>query len=151
MSNLSFTSTTVELSVPNFAVAKEFYTKLQFHVVWEEPAKEMNGYMVMQFEQNILCFFCGNEFVYKHPYFKQFPQATVRGYGVELSIPVAKIDEYYEKIQDAIPGKSIFQPLQKQPWGKKDFRVIDPFGYFLRFNEPWNVLEYLPLETDYIE
>jgi len=23
-----------------------------------------------------------------------------------------------------------------KPWGKKDFRIIDPFGFYLRISEP---------------
>ena len=139
----------IELSVPSFEVAKQFYGILGFEVVWEEPPKGMNGYLVIKLNQSILCFFCGNEFVYKHPFFKQFPNDTLRGYGVEISIPITGIDRFYRKVVKKLPEEYLFQPLKEQPWGKKDFRVRDPFGYFLRFNELWNVLEYLPLEEDY--
>jgi uncharacterized glyoxalase superfamily protein PhnB len=27
-------------------------------------------------------------------------------------------------------------PLQDQPWGLRDFRVVDPEGYYLRFTTP---------------
>lgn len=149
MQNVALTNTTIELSVPNFDQAKEFYSKLGFEVVWEEPSKGMNGYMVMKMDNSILCFFCGNEEIYNHPYFKQFPKETKRGYGVEISIPVENIEDFYRQVITRISEKEIFQTLKEQPWGKKDFRIEDPFGYFLRFNEPWNVLEYLPLESDY--
>lgn len=149
MSKVALTDTTIELSVPSFVIAKEFYSNLGFKVIWEEPPKGMNGYLVMQLNQSILCFFCGNEMVYEHPYFKIFSKDTTKGYGVEISIPIDNIDEYYQNVVHKISEKYIFQPLKLQPWGKKDFRLADPFGYFLRFNEPWNVLEYLPLDTDY--
>lgn len=149
MLNKALTDITVELSVPDFETAKSFYSKLGFEVVWEEPPNKMNGYLVMRLNQSVLCFFCGNEYVYKHPFFRQFPNDTLRGYGVEISIPVNEIDRFYEKVAKKLPIENLFQALKEQPWGKKDFRVKDPFGYFLRFNEPWNVLEYLPLETDY--
>lgn len=149
MSDVALTNTTIELSIPDFELAKGFYSKLGFEVVWEEPPKGMNGYMVMKLGNSILCFFCGNEEVFSHPYFKQFPRDTKKGYGVEISIPIENINEFYQQIITKIPEKDIFQPLKEQPWGKKDFRIEDPFGYFLRFNEPWNVLEYLPLESDY--
>jgi uncharacterized glyoxalase superfamily protein PhnB len=149
MNKVALSDTIIELSVPDFSVAKEFYIKLGFKVIWEEPPKGMNGYMVMKYKNSILCFFCGNDEVYKHPYFQKFPRNTIRGYGVEISIPIKNIDVYYQNIKGKIPEKNIFQSLKLQPWGKKDFRVVDPFGYFLRFNEPWNVLEYLPLDSDY--
>lgn len=149
MTNKALTDVMIELSVPNFETAKSFYGELGFEVVWEEPPKGMNGYLVMKLNKSILCFFCGNEYVYNHPFFKQFPKETVRGYGVEISIQVTEIDQYYNQVANRLPRESVFQPLKQQPWGKKDFRIMDPFGYFIRFNEPWNVLEYLPLEEDY--
>ncbi len=149
MIDKAFTDITVELSSPNFEITKNFYKKLGFSVVWEESPQDMNGYLVMRLQQSILCFFCGNEFVFQHPYFKSFPKETKRGYGVEISIPIVNIDKYYQKVITALPKTSIFQELKEQPWGKKDFRIEDPDGYFLRFNEPWNVLEYLPLKEDY--
>lgn len=147
-SSLALTDVIIELSVPDFTLTKEFYSQLGFNVVWEEPPRGLNGYLVMRLNQSILCFFCGNSSVSQHPYFRQFPQVTKRGYGVEISVPVASIENYYAKVRSRIP-KHIFQPLKQQPWGKQDFRVEDCFGYFLRFNEPWNVLEYLPLASDY--
>lgn len=140
----------VELSVPDFKLAKDFYSKLGFMIVWEEKPKGMNGYLVMQREKSVLCFFCGNEQVYQHPYFKRFPKTTIRGYGVELAIPMNQIDAYYKDVVEKIPKDSIVQPLQMKPWGNKDFRLVDPFGYYLRINEPQQITEPLILgDTSY--
>lgn len=149
MNNVALTDISIELSVPDFSLAKDFYRKLEFEVVWEEPPVGLNGYLVMRLNNSIICFFCGNHRVTEHPYFKQFSPQTKRGYGVEISIPVENIDKYYQRVSNLLDPANLFQPLKEQPWGKKDYRVEDPFGYFLRFNEPWNVLEYLPLESDY--
>jgi uncharacterized glyoxalase superfamily protein PhnB len=148
MKNVAMTDTTIELSVDSFDKAKEFYSKLEFTVVWEDPAQEgqQNGYMVMKKENSVLCFFCGNKEVYNHLYFKNFPSDTKKGYGVEISIPVENLEDYYNRVEKVIGRENIYQPLEEKPWGKKDFRIEDPFGYFLRFNEPWNVLEFLPFE-----
>lgn len=99
MQDVALTDTTVELSVDNFETAKKFYSNLGFIVVWEDLPKphEQNGYLVMKLGNSILCFFCGNTEVYNHIYFKQFPKTTKRGYGVEISIPIEKIDDYYQK------------------------------------------------------
>ena len=29
-------------------------------------------------------------------------------------------------------GYPVFEPLQERPWGLRDFRIVDPDGYFLR-------------------
>jgi len=145
MNNVALTDTTVELSVDSFETAKDFYSNLEFKIIWEDSPKEgqQNGYLVMKLNNSILCFFCGNDQVYNHLYFKNFPKTTKRGYGVEISIPIEHIDAYYQQISTRIDKTHIYQPLETKPWGKKDFRIEDPFGYFLRFNEPWNVLELL--------
>lgn len=140
MNRYTTTNILVELSVNNFQTVKDFYSILDFKTVWEEKPKGMNGYLVMKRLDSILCFFCGNKEVSNHPYFVKFPRTTTKGYGVEISIPVEDIDKFFDKIKNKIPKENIFQELRLQPWGVKDFRLIDPFGYFLRFNEPTDFL-----------
>lgn len=147
----TFTNTLIELSVPSFDKVMDFYSKLEFKKVWEEVPKDMNGYLVIKRENSVLCFFCGNKQVYQHPFFSKFPKSTARGYGVEISIPVENIDEYYSKIRLKLSKASVFQELKLQPWGVKDFRLVDPFGYFLRINEPTDFLNPILLgDKEYI-
>ena len=145
MSSQTLHDVLIELHVPDFETVKDFYSILGFEVCWKEKPKDMNGYLVLKRNQGVLCFFCGNEEVYKHPYFKKFSKDTVRGYGVELSIPVENIDEYYDDLIKKIPSDQIVEPLKMKPWGNKDFRIIDPFGYYLRINEPQQITEPLIL------
>ncbi|MDP1710061.1 MAG: hypothetical protein Q8L28_00370, partial [bacterium] len=79
----------------------------------------------------------GNEEIYNHPYFKQFPKDTKRGYGVEIVIFVEDIEEYYKKVKEFA---NVVEEFKMQPWGDMDFRVEDPFGYYLRFSSPYNTL-----------
>ncbi len=73
----------------------------------------------MKLNQSILSFFCGSKEVYHHLYFKNFPSDTKRGYGVEISIPIEHIDEYYATISGKINKRHIYQPLEEKPWGKR--------------------------------
>lgn len=91
----------------------------------------------MKLEKNFLCFWAGNEKVYDHPYFKKFPKDTKRGYGVEIVFMIQDIDSFYEKVKDIA---NVVEPLVLRPWGDKDFRCKDPFGYYLRFTEYYNTL-----------
>ena len=127
----------LELHVTDFEIVKEFYQKLGFAVVWEHKPDEKKGYLVMQRKDSILCFWPGNEKVYDQSYFKKFPRNTIRGYGVEIIIPIENIETYYEKTRSFA---NIVDILETQPWGLKDFRIIDPFGYYLRFTEPHDIL-----------
>lgn len=62
--SVALSSIIMELHVPNFDVAKQFYGKLGFVEVWSYPPKDQSGYMVMQRGDSVLAFFCGNEEVY---------------------------------------------------------------------------------------
>ncbi len=136
--NIPSNSILLELHVPDFEKVKEFYGKLGFEVVWERKPEEKKGYLVIRRDNNILCFWPGNEYVKEQSYFKDFPSDTKRGYGVEIVIMVNDIDSLYKKAETFC---NIVDKLQTQPWGLKDFRIEDPFGFYLRFTEPHNILD----------
>lgn len=143
MSKAVLSNIIVELHVPDFQPVKDFYGNLGFKVVWERSPKDQAGYLVIKRGDSILSFFCGNEEVYNHSYFKKFSQDTVRGYGVEIAIYVTdkNIDEYYQEVISRLDQNHIAQELKTQPWGGKDFRLIDPFGYYLCIREENSILE----------
>lgn len=132
------TDVIVELHVPDFEKVKDFYGKLGFQVVWERNPEGMKGYLVMRRGDSILCFWPGNEYVYRQEYFRNFPKDTKRGYGVEILIMVDNIEQSYEQVKQFA---NVVEELTKKPWGLKDFRVEDPFGYYLRFTEPYDTLD----------
>lgn len=131
-------SVQVELHVPDFKLVKEFYGKLGFEVVWERKPEAKKGHLVIKRDDNILSFWPGNEYAEQQSYFKNFPSDTKRGYGVEIVIVVDDIDVLYKS---ALIFCKIVSPLEKKPWGLKDFRIEDPFGFYLCFTEPYNILD----------
>lgn len=128
----------IELHVPDFELTKDFYQKLGFEIVWERTPEDVKGYLILKKENNILCFWPGNEQVATQAYFKKFSPETPRGYGVEIVVMVEGIEVYYARVKEKV---EIFEELQTRPWGLKDFRIADPFGYYLRFTEPHNILD----------
>lgn len=128
----------LELHVPDFEKVKEYYGKLGFEVIWERDPEGFKGYLILKMGDNILCFWAGNERVYEQPYFKRFPKSTKRGYGVEIVLMVDGVEEYYLKVKDFA---NVVEELVLQPWGLKDFRVEDPFGYYLRITTYHNILD----------
>lgn len=136
MSKPALTDTIIELHVPDFGKVKDFYGKLGFKVVWETKPGTL-GYLVMKRGESILAYSEGNEEVYNHSYLKKFPKDTKRGYGVEIIIFVENIEEFYEKVKGFC---NVTDELQMHPWGYEDFRIEDPFGYYLRFSSPYNTL-----------
>ena len=130
-------TTLLELHVPDFQKVKDFYSKLGFSVIWERPAEGFKGYLILKKDNNILCFWAGNEMVWEQEYFKKYPKDSKRGYGVEIVVIVENIKKYYEQVKSFC---NVVEDLRKRPWGLVDFRVEDPFGYYLRFTEPHNIL-----------
>jgi predicted enzyme related to lactoylglutathione lyase len=122
----------IELHVPDFDTVLDFYGKLGFSKVWHRSEDNNADYLVMEREGTILNFWPGNDNVYNQSYFKQFPRDTKRGYGVELVIPVHDVKAFHEKVSTFA---KIVNPLVKRPWGLWDFRIEDPFGYYLRITE----------------
>jgi len=128
----------LELHVPDFDLVKPYYGSIGFAVTWEREPEEKKGYLVMNKNGNILCFWGGNQEIYDQSYFKRFAQDTSRGYGVEIVVLVDDIENFYDEVKDIA---NIVEPLALQPWGLKDFRCIDPFGYYLRFTSNHNILD----------
>jgi lactoylglutathione lyase len=137
MTDLQRTTTLIELHVPDFSLVRDFYLPLGFEVVREETLEDK--YLVLQLEDNLLCFWGGDDRIYQHGYFKDFSKNTKRGYGIEIVLMVSNIEEYYHRIKD-LKGIKIVAELKLRPWGVKDFRVEDPFSFYLRFTKSHDVL-----------
>ena len=70
-----------------------------------------------------------------HPALTEQPRdEVIRGIGVELVLEVSDIEQFYTHIQQA--GITIQEPLTDRPWGVKDFRILDPEGYYWRVTSP---------------
>ena len=121
----------IELHVPDFGPVKDFYGRLGFGVEREEAGDD--GYLVMRRGTSALAFWPGSAAVVRHSFFGRFPAATRRGVGVEVIIEVEDVEALHE---DARQFARIVSPLERRPWGVRDFRIEDPFGYYLRITEP---------------
>lgn len=126
----------VELHVPDFAPVREFYGRLGFIAVRDEPDRGAGGYLVMHRGRSVLRFWPGSDRLHEHPYFGGFPAGSRRGYGVEIVVVVDDLDALYER---ARAFAAVLEPLRQRPWGPRDFRLADPFGYYLRITEPHDV------------
>lgn len=128
----------LELHVPDFEQVKTYYGALGFRVVWERVPEDAKGYLVLERNGTVICFWGGNDAIYDQSHFRHFAKDTPRGYGVELVIMVDDIVSFYEQVKDKA---NVVKPLVEQPWGLQDFRATDPFGYYLRFTSKHNILD----------
>jgi catechol 2,3-dioxygenase-like lactoylglutathione lyase family enzyme len=58
-----------------------------------------------------------------------------QGLGVEIGLVVADLDKAYAAAT-IHQGWKISTGIVRRPWGVRDFRVLSPDGYYLRFTEP---------------
>jgi len=132
----------LELHIPNFRKAREFYGMFGFTELMYDPTSGGGsdlGYMVLKREDPIgnssLNFYGDKEKVSQHAHFKDFPADTPRGYEVEITVPVSNIEKLWDSVNSKLNPDQIGQPLTLKRWNKKDFRVVDPFGFYVRFTE----------------
>ena len=132
----------LELHVPDFSKVREFYSIFGFHeLLYNSKAGNESdlGYLVITREDNLgethLNFYGDKEKISRHSHFKNFPTDTPRGYAVEITIPVSDVENLWKSVKDKLKPEQIAQPLALKRWNKKDFRVIDPHGFYVRFTE----------------
>lgn len=132
----------IELHVPDLEVTKKFYSKLGFVVSMDDKPNEKElGYLTMtrgdEMGNTMLNFYGGDERVYGQSYFKQFSRDTKRGYAAEVTIVVGDIEKLYASIETQLSENIVreIETLEDHGHAWKDFRMIDPFGFYLRFTE----------------
>jgi uncharacterized glyoxalase superfamily protein PhnB len=132
----------LELHVPDFESERKFYKFFGFEELGYDPTsggRSDLGYMVLAREDSLgrtlINFYGDKEKVSKHARFRDFPHTTPRGYAVEVTIPVSDVDALWSSVKEKLRSEEISQPLELKRWGKKDFRVVDPFGFYVRFTE----------------
>ena len=64
------------------------------------------------------------------PGFTRARLAAARGAGVEIVLEVEDVDAAFDAAERA--AARVVEPLRDRPWGLRDFRVVDPDGYYLR-------------------
>ncbi len=135
----------LELHIPDFQVAKDFYSQLGFAVVIEDaPTEKDGGYMSMkrsdELGDTLIGFYGGDERVYGHSFFKRFPQDTQRGYAVEVTVPVKNVEDFYTKVLETSKDFIVreLKEVKDHDLVWKDFRMVDPFGFYLRFTDLLN-------------
>lgn len=130
----------IELHVPDFEQARIFYSIFGFNELLHKPVSTSElGYLILKRHDSIgethLNFYGDNKKISEQSYFKKFPNDTLRGYGTEITIPVTDVEEFWNSVKDKVIEDQIAQSLTLKRWGKKDFRIVDPFGFYIRFTE----------------
>jgi lactoylglutathione lyase len=66
-------------------------------------------------------------------YFSPAHLAGPRGVGLEIVVEVDDVDRAYALASpEAERHGGRIEPLRNRPWGARDFRLVDPDGYYVR-------------------
>ena len=132
----------IEMHVPDLNIVKDFYSKLGFEITMDDKLNENNlGYLTMTRKDDLgdtmLNFYGGDERVYNQSFFKQFSKETKKGYATGITIPTAEIDKIYNLAMMYLKENIVRELTELKDHGHKwrDFRMVDPFGFYLRFTE----------------
>lgn len=128
----AFRSAPVELHVPDFAPAKRFYGALGFVPLREEIGGE-EGYLVMGHGADMLRFWPGTAALGRLSHFGPSPSNAIPGYRIEIVLTFADIEAAFAA---ATSAGTIVEPIRERRWGLRDFRVLDPYGFYVRCTEP---------------
>jgi hypothetical protein len=92
------------------------------------------SFVQLQSERSEILLNSAKDFSKGHPFRGKVP-GRGRVVVVEIGILVADLDRAYAATQKFKRWK-IVADIVRQSWGPRDFRVLSPDGYYLRFTEP---------------
>jgi lactoylglutathione lyase len=118
----------VELFVTDLARSQQFYRDvLGFEVIRNEPTYVS----LRQGEARVnLGPFAG----LRQNHYLAVPGIRL-GSRIEFCLEVADLEMAYQRAIAA--GATIETPIKERPWGRTDFRLIDPDGAYWRITTPW--------------
>jgi len=127
----------LELFVQSLPESRDFYTRI---LGFEEVSCQPDDYSVYCMGNIQIALQAQSQLPDDHPLKPQSHQRP--GLGIEIVLEVADLDAAYAHV---LRGNwPITDPLAQRPWGHRDFRLIDPNGYYLRIN-PLTPLPHQPL------
>jgi len=113
----------VELFTKDTKTSSKFYQDMfGFEIV-----KKNQGYIGLK-KDSVRIAIDNIEALSDNHYFNPEIKNQRKGLGVEIVFEVENIEETYALFKEY----PIESELKQQPWGKKDFRIKDPDGYYIR-------------------
>ena len=117
----------LELFVEDVEATVDFYVRvLGFEVARYEPG----DYASLRYGEAVLGIGPISKLPEEGGYFTREIASLRRGLGVEIVFEVDDVDAWHRRVTSS--GHPVFEPPRERPWGLRDFRVVDPDGYYLR-------------------
>jgi hypothetical protein len=109
--------------------ADYFHSVLGYDVIHQEP-----GYATLETDRAQLLLMDPRGWPKGHPFYGK-TTGSGQGIGIEIGLVVADLDQTFAAASKQ-RGWPISTGIVRRPWGVRDFRVLSPDGYYLRFTEP---------------
>ena len=117
----------LELFVKSVPASMDFYTRvLGFETISHKP----NDYSVFRLGNIQIALQSQSQLPDDHPL---KPMQHPVGLGIEIVLEVENIDLAYARIQEQ--NWQLADTLAQRSWGLRDFRVLDPDGFYIRVTE----------------
>ena len=126
---------------PGFVFAEFIMRDVDDHVAFFtavtsfELISHQKGYAVLKSDRGELVFMAGDSLPDGHP--NKIPPKEGRfGFGLELAVIVPDLDKSFVACKEfEKKGFRLSAGIGRRPWGARDFRVLLPDGYYIRFSE----------------
>lgn len=115
----------LELFVADISASRDFYARV---LNFTAGAQQADGYTPLRNGAVKLALNRISSLPETHPV--QVKGEERPGRGIEIVLEVDDIHALYAHV--CVQGWPISSPLQQQPWGLTDFRLVDPDGYYVR-------------------
>lgn len=138
------TSLTPELCCSNLKTSLHFYTHILGFSIQYQREEDRFAMLERQGSRIMLDEIRNNSVSGTNRTWISGPLEIPFGRGINLEIKTDKVDELYDRVQKA--GAIIFLPIEEKWYrasdvklGKRQFIVLDPDGYMLRFGQDLGV------------
>jgi catechol 2,3-dioxygenase-like lactoylglutathione lyase family enzyme len=121
----------LELFVYDLPVSLDFYSRI---LGFKAGQQQVDGYTLVTNGEVHLGLNLRSNLPNDHPV--QAIGNERLGRGIEIVLEVDDIDQYYDRV--IAQNWPLSDKLQLQPWGLRDFRIIDPNGYYFRITSRSN-------------
>ena len=98
-----------------------------------EETYRSGSFIQLETDHSELLLIHADEIPAGHPFHGKYKEGS-QGVGVEIGLVVADLDKSFEAAKRH-PAWTISSGVVRRPWGVRDFRVLYPDGYYLRFTE----------------
>ncbi len=119
------TPLSVELFVPDVTQATRYYVDTLGFTVLRTTPDDAPIFAIASLGEAVVMFM--------HDRFYAGTRADLdyRGSGIDIRLMVPNVDAVYDRVRKA--GAEVMNPIGDREYGLRDFIMVDPFGFRLRF------------------